>query len=149
MFTKVIFLSLVIFVLNGCVSKELSPLEDAKKHMLESEKLSLLVHELDQVVYNRLKSELERDNIRRRYALNLAETLKDLSDHLESISNDKLGTIVDKKDVDVYKQYAKKLYINSQEIHNIAQKYELEKLPSKLVEMLAFCNACHTEIRGY
>lgn len=149
MFRKIIFLSMSMFILNGCIPQEPSPLADVRVHMIESQKLSLLVREIDLVVYERLKSELERDNMRRRYALRLAEVLKDLSYRIENVSDNELVTIVNKKDIKVYREYASKLYINSEEIHSVAQNYEFEKLPSKLDEMEANCNACHSHFRKY
>lgn len=150
MMIRVLLLSL-LFLFASCASKESSfrSAKDAKEHMTESNKLNELMHELDMVVYDRFKSELQRDNIRRRYALNIAEKIKKLAFDIKEITPDKLGLNATKENIEIFNIYAKKLYKNSQEIEEIAQKYELEKLPSSLETMERTCNSCHSNFRIY
>ena len=140
---KILFLS-ILFIFGGCVSKE-SSLSNYNKHMIESNELKGLMHELNMVVYDKFKSELERDNTRRRYALTLADTLKQLAIKIENIPCNKLN--MDEEDKQIYLKHARQLYIDSQEIYDVAQKYELEKLPLKLDNMEKNCKSCHTYFR--
>jgi hypothetical protein len=82
--------AVVVFIFLGCAAKEQSS-KPAVKHMIQSEKLRILMRELDLVVYERQKSELERDKMRKRYVLTLADTLKKLSAVVENMPMGELG----------------------------------------------------------
>ena len=142
---RILLLSL-LFLLGGCVSKE-SSLTSAKEHMIESDKLKELMREMDMVVYDRLKSELQRDNIRRRYALTLVDEIKKLAFHVEEVDHYELSIDTANGDMKLFKSYAKELYKNAQEIRDIAQNYELEKLPTSLKNIEKTCNSCHIHFR--
>jgi len=141
---KILFLSLLLFI--GCSSKDAS-LSKAKEHMIQSNELQTLMHEINMVVYDKFKSELQRDNIRRRYALSLADKIKKLAHSIEIINPNQLGVNVNQNDIKVFRSYAKELNENSKEIYNIAQNYELEKIPSSLENMEKTCTACHNYFR--
>jgi hypothetical protein len=103
--------------------------------------------ELNMVVYDRQKSELDRDDIRRRYALNLADVVKELAYKIEHIPQDGLGENFTQKDRNIYMNYARELYKNGEEINDVAQKYEMEKLESAIAKMQQTCNRCHALLR--
>ena len=147
MVLRVLLLMLSLFVFSACVSKSSSSTENEKKHKIESEELRLLMRELNMVVYDRQKSELERDDIRRRYALNLADVVKELVAKIEHIAPDELGQELTAKDRELYTRYAQDLYKNGEEIHEVAQKYEMEKLESSMTKMQQTCDRCHTLLR--
>ena len=152
MILRALFLMLALFVLSACVSKNLSSanmnsLKADKEHKIESEELRLLMHELNMVVYDRQKSELDRDDIRRRYALNLADIVKDLAYKVEHIPQDGLGENLTQKDRELYIHYARDLYKNGEEINTIAQKYEMEQLERAIDSMQQTCNRCHALLR--
>ena len=152
MVLRMLFMMLSLLLLSACVSKSSSSanvtsLEEEKKHKIESEELRLLMRELNMVVYDRQKSELDRDDIRRRYALNLADVVKELAYKIEHIPQDGLGKNLTQKDRELYAHYAHKLYKNSEEIYDVAQKYELEKLDNKIDNMQRTCDGCHALFR--
>ena len=115
--------------------------------MIESEELRLLMRELNMVVYDRQKSELDRDDTRRRYALNLADVVKELAVKIEHIAPDEPGQELTAKDRELYTRYAQELYKNGEEIHKVAQKYEMEKLESSMTKMQQTCDRCHALLR--
>ncbi|MBU0721093.1 cytochrome c [bacterium] len=133
---KILFFSIVFVCFTGCTSVYVQSNSDA--HVQESEKLRLLMRELDLVVYDRFKSELERDDMRRRYAMILAETIKELSKKIEDKNNPK-----------TFQKYSKQLYQNAQELYKIADRYELENLQTKIDAITRTCNSCHIQVRGY
>ncbi len=152
MILRTLFLMLALFVLSACVSKSsssanMNSLKDDKEHKIESEELRLLMLELNMVVYDRQKSELDRDDIRRRYALNLADVVKELAYKIEHIPQDGLGENFTQKDRNIYMNYARELYKNGEEINDVAQKYEMEKLESAITKMQQTCNRCHAVLR--
>jgi len=136
----------LLFLLSGCVNKEHDN-SRAVEHMIQSQKLRLLMRELDMVVYERQKSELDRDKMRKRYMLSLGETLKKLSADVESMPESDLGLKLRQEDVLEYKKYAKRLTQKADEIYNLAQKYEFEELNQKLEDVKVSCNACHKQFR--
>ncbi|MGB6017990.1 MAG: hypothetical protein WBF77_00125 [Sulfurimonadaceae bacterium] len=149
---RALLLMLSLLVLSACVSKSSSSadtasLENDKKHKIESEELRLLMRELNMVVYDRQKSELDRDDIRRRYVLNLADVVKELATKIEHISPDELGKELAEKERELYTRYAQELYQNGEEIHAVAQKYEMEKLESSMAKMQQTCESCHALLR--
>ena len=113
--------------------------------MIESEKLTLLLHELDMTVYERFKSELEKDDIRQRYAMSLANTLKGLVKRMEETMPESL----EKKDVNLYNGYVKELEKKANDIEVTAKRYELEKLKERLSVVQITCNDCHKRFRSY
>lgn len=147
MIKRIFILTVLVLISNGCVSKNVAPFNEAKEHMIESKKLRSLMLELDMVVYDRLKSELDRDNIRRRYAMRLADVIIGLAHKIENISPKALGEDVADEELELFKKFSKQLYLHGKEIHEVAKLYELEKLSKKLNSMQATCNACHAHFR--
>ncbi len=144
MLSKFLFLISFILIFSSCSQKN-TPVADTKCHIIESAKLNALMHELDMVIYDRFKSELERDNIRRRYSLTLADTIKKLSQKIKNIDCEKFDTELSKEELCAYKKYSNELYDNSSKIYIIAKRYEFEKLPLELDNLKKICNSCHKE----
>jgi cytochrome c556 len=130
------------FLFNGCSTKE-GLFIDAKKHMIESQKLQRVIHELDVVKQNEFSSELEKDDKRSRYALTLADTLSTLSEKIETAStheNDKLKA----------QEYLKKsqaLFEYANDVKSVAQDYQFEKLSYILKQVDNTCQTCHDKYR--
>ena len=126
------FLSFVLlFLLFGCSVNDVS-ISSAREHMLESQRLNDLIHEIEMVMYEKSKSELQRDDTRRRYILELSDELEKLSRHIKK---------------DSYSEYSHMLKKSSQELREIAKNYELENLPSVLNKAQNICSSCHNTYR--
>ncbi len=119
----------------------------SREHSVESEELKILMRELNLVIYDRQKSELERDDIRRRYALNLADTIKELAYKVEHIPSDVLKKRLNDAEVAVYTGYARELYRDGEQIHTVAERYELEKLDETIAKTERTCDRCHALFR--
>ena len=94
------------------------------------------------------RSELERDDLRRRYALNLAETVATLTEELEDADAMMPGFRFAPDDAAVYAVYVRALKRGGENIRTIAQKYETEKLDPAVARMIRICNRCHARFGG-
>lgn len=146
--TKALLLFTILVSFVACVPKAYPSFDDTKQHMLESQKLHILIHELNTVVYNRVKSELEKDELRRRYALRYAKTIKQVAENVENLTYNQKGERVSEDDKKLYKSFAKRLYKNGEAIQKVVSDYKLEDLNSELIKTEATCNACHSKFRG-
>lgn len=146
MIVKIVFLNILFLLLSGCAVKQ--DISDTKaEHIIKSNELRVLMRDMNMVVNDEYKSELERDNTRRRYAIRLAQNIKDTSYIMQGIIKDKLDA--DESDMKLLTQYAKDLNKKAEVIDQIAQNYEMERLDSALDNVKRTCNACHSKFRGY
>ena len=137
-----------ILFLSGCSSKQDS-LNGIEKHTVKSADLKLLMHDMNMVVYDKYKSALDHDNTRRRYALTLADNIKKISYQIEQLPADKFSKNMDKKELILFTKYVKELHQKGEDIYQLAQNYELEKLDNTLQDLERTCNACHSKFRAY
>lgn len=134
---KMFFAFFLLFGLFGCSSKDTTK-STPVRHMIKSEKLHLLMRELDMVIYERQKSEIDRDAMRKRYLLTLADTLKNLSGELNKLVEEKSA-----KDQAAYKKHALLLEKNANDLEDLAQRYQFELLSQRLEEVKKSCSSCH------
>jgi len=146
MMLKLLFSTILFLFFSACTSKYDS-LNEAQKHTLKSSNLKLLMHDMNMVIYEKSKSVLDHDNARRRYAFTLADNIKKISSQMKQPPADKFTSDMNKKDIAIFNNYIKKLYQKGEDIYQLAQNYELEKLDSKLQEMEQICKACHSDFR--
>lgn len=66
---------------------------------------------------------------------------------MKYVDHSELGIYKTKEGAKKFKSYSNKLYKNSEELHDIAKSYELEKLSSALVNMENICNSCHNDFK--
>ena len=136
-----------LLIVNGCALKT-DRVSEMREHKQDTQELRLMMHEFNMLVNDNFKSELELDNIRRRHALTLADTIKELTYKIEAIPKDKLQMNISKENIELFSSYINKLRNKAKEIEEISQKYELEKLDSKIDELKNICNSCHTRVRN-
>ena len=148
MFMKFIFLNVLLLLISGCASKQDS-VSSVDKHVIKSSELRLLMRNLSSSVDDRHESELERDTIRRRYALRLSNNAKEFSSLIRNIPKERLGNNIDDTDMEVFYGYAKELEKKAGVLHEIAEAYEIEKLDSAVNNLKRTCNACHKTFRGF
>ncbi len=137
-----------LLIVSGCASK-FDVNDKTIKHSKKSVELNVIMHEFDQLIYDNAKSELELDGIRRRYALTLSETIKELTYEMESLSADQLDKKVSKKSMNSFKKYIYQLRGDAQDIHDIAQRYEVDKLDNKFRDLKRTCDGCHSVCRTF
>ena len=148
MIIKILLINILFLLFSGCSTKQ-AQLNGVEKHTINSSELRLLMNELDMVVYDKYKSELERDDTRRRYALRLAENIKNLSQQINTLSKDKLGKEINRDDSIVFNNYITELKIKGENIHELALNYELENIDKNIKDIERTCNACHKKFRSH
>lgn len=146
MLVKVFLLSLLL-LLTGCMDQPI--IQNHHTHAVENRQLRLLMHELDTVAYERAKSELERDDMRRRYAMDMGKKIEKLAEKLETFAFDEQLPATQEDDRHLFRRYAHNLYLNGEAIYKAAEAYELEKLPGSIQAMRSSCDACHERFRNH
>ncbi|MDQ7041930.1 MAG: hypothetical protein Q9M34_00210 [Sulfurimonas sp.] len=104
---------------------------------------------LEFVTDNDIRTQLDYDDARRRYALHISDTLLDIVSRIQNIPEDELAKSIDKSKKKLFYKYLEQLQTDAKDIEQLAQKYELEKLPSKLEDVHMTCNNCHSHLRSY
>jgi cytochrome c556 len=137
---KILLILVMLLGFSACVrpSKELNP---PSIHMIKSKKLKILMQQLDNVIYERQMSELDRDHRRRRYVKSMAISLKKLSDELKLI--EPIDANVSERNY--YKEYAQLLDVEVDALDSLAKENTFEYLPNRLNSINNICNSCHTQ----
>jgi len=135
---KIVLAALLLLGLSACSTHQQENKSSSVRHMIKSEQLREMMRELDMVVYERQKSEIDRDSLRKRYVLTLAQTLRKLSSELSKIKQTKQLS-----DVQVYEKHASLLQENATDLENLAKSYKFELLPQSLQEVRNTCSSCH------
>jgi len=138
---KTKFLLITTLLLTGCSSK-IDTLQQDTEHKKNSNEFKIIMHELSYLIYDTSKSELEIDNIRRRYAFTLADKIQNLTLQTTGIPEEMLSNIS-------FSQYIQQLNTQGKELQEIAKNYELEKLNSKIDAIKRTCTDCHDKVRSY
>jgi len=134
---KIVFI-LSLLTLFGCTQPQ-KTVNPSLRHMVKSDKLQLVMSKIDNVIYERQLSELDRDRRRGRHVSSLAETLRDLSRELELIES--LDSSSD--DSEIYKRYADLIHDEADVLDSLAQQQAYENLPDALENIKNICNSCH------
>ena len=143
MIIKMFFTSIILILLSAC-AKESKSLSTTQTHNEISSELKVIMHELNMVVYDRYDSELDKDNTRRREAMKLGSSVKDIATHIQEIQ---INTDLKKQNPKLFKMYAKELYTQGAIIYNQALNYDIDKLDNSYNNIQNTCKACHTEFR--
>ncbi len=136
---KILPIFFLALLFNACSLKDYSINNDTK-HTMRSDKLKVLMHNMDMIIYDNGKSELDRDNERRRNALKIGNRIQDISSQIKNL---------DSKDEKLFTFYIKELHRKGKELSKLANNYEIEKLEIKIQDIKLTCNACHQESRDY
>lgn len=139
---KTLFPLMLLLLFGGCAQtqKELAP---SVRHMIKSEKLKITMKKIDNVIYERHMSELDRDRIRGRYVLSLAENLRNLSEELILIE----ASDTKANETDAYRTYARLIDAEADALESLASKKRFEYLPARVEKVKNICNSCHTHFR--
>jgi hypothetical protein len=136
-----------LLLLTACSTQQSLTTKD-EKHKTASEDLNILRKEITMVSFDRIRSELERDDIRRRHAMRLSKNLIALTDKIKDIPKEKIKNLNTKEDEELYNEYSHNLRKNAESIYKVANEYALERLPEELSKMKNTCTKCHERFRG-
>ena len=153
MLKKGIFLivSSFMFLFIGCATKEelpqLTKNPNPTMHELGSVKLKGIMHELNNLVFERFYSELERDELRIQHTkeiANIAHSIVGDVEKIESMSNElKLNDV----ELTEFMRLTKELGTNASELENIAKEYKIKDIKVGINKLVATCNSCHQKFR--
>lgn len=138
------------YIMTGCAPQQtIDPLvEQQKPGPLYAHELRQIMNELNNVVYEQdERSELERDEARRRHAFRIADTIKKFSHAIASAPSRHAGLKLTDVEEKEFFSYGQELRRQGNEIQAIAENYEMEKLQGALNNMVGICNRCHVRFR--
>ncbi|WP_304543333.1 hypothetical protein [Sulfurimonas microaerophilic] len=140
MYKKVLFLSAVFLGFSGCSMPE------TQTHKEQGPQLQFIMRDLNTIVGNNQKSELEREDERRRYALNLVDAIKNFSAKAHDKTTKFRTKYINENNIGAFNTHLEEIEKKSQEIEVIAKNYELEQLDDKIAELGAICASCHKDL---
>jgi hypothetical protein len=141
---KYFFILLTLILFSSCSRVEVQK-NSIEQHIDESDELYMMMHNLNSSIYEKNKSELEVDDAKKRYALNIASNITQATVALnryghKNLQNENLKNFLSLSD---------QLKSHALKIESIANSYELEKLDDELEDMQRTCTSCHLKFRGY
>ncbi len=151
--TKGIVLGCSVWLLTGCSGIERDSLPKlaekgkASLHSVKSSKLKSVMHDLDNLVFDRFYSEIDRDNMRVRYSKEIARIITSMSDDIQKIRQ--TGDELDLNDEQrlLFKTLAMELEQEGENLKTIALEYRTESIRPTLDRMINVCNRCHSQFR--
>lgn len=138
------FMIIAVVLLSGCTSPEVEeckPCVNHKENRLVY--MKRMLSDLNNVIYARHKSEMERDDDRKRYANSFAKTLKSMSSRIMEFPKDDVNFTIQSGDLQHYNELSKKLYTQGEAIEKIADAYAFESLDLAIDDVKGTCTKCH------
>ncbi|QOP41109.1 hypothetical protein [Sulfurimonas marina] len=140
MYKKVLFVSAVLLGWSGCSMTE------TQTHKEQGPQLQFIMRDLNTIVGNNQKSELEREDERRRYALSLVDAINKFSAKAHDKTAKLQTKYINENNIVAFNKHLDALEKKSQEIEKIAKNYELEQLDQEIVELETICTSCHKDL---
>ena len=143
MYKNFLILASLLFM-SSCSQPEVKK-NSIAKHIDENSQLYVMMHSLNSSIYEKNRSELEIDDFKRRYALNIVTNIKNSSSLLNQFGEKNL------KDDNLtnFLSLSQQLQQHASKIELIANNYEMEKLDNEIESLKNVCTSCHTQFRGY
>ena len=139
---------LYILLLSGCQIEQpkqayLVDIGKPALHSVQSERLKVLMRELDDLMFERMLNEVQIDR-QRRYrtteiavvAEKLLTTVKYIPDALQELS-------LDEKEKEIFLNLSKKLTQQMTFLKQEAEKNYVDAIPKRANQIIEICNACH------
>jgi hypothetical protein len=139
--------------LGGCAGGErealpvLSDTKGASLHTVKSQTLKSVMHDLNNVVFDRFYSEIDRDNMRVRYSKNIADIVASMSGDIEKIRQTGNELNLAPKERALFDALAAELAQEGESLRLIATEYQTERIRPALDRMIDVCNRCHAAFR--
>lgn len=147
--TNFILTVTTITLVSGCTKEPVVGAYDSTKiqlHIEASKHIKRVMQDINSVLYERHKSELERDEERQRYAYKLSDTLMTISQEIKKYpqeSDQEHFNTPEKKGYFV--NLADRLRVHGDNIRSIASAYNMKALNEEIQNMTKTCNSCHAE----
>ena len=147
--TDLIVAVTIVALFLGCTKEPIGPMQDTPKtqmHIDVSQNLKRVMHDMNNVLYERNKSELERDEQRQRYAFKLADTLMTISREIKKYPQESgLEKFKNPEKKGYFMSLADQLSVHGENIRSIASSYNMKALSEEIQNMTNTCNRCHEE----
>ncbi len=143
-----LFIAAALLFFSACSSSKVSYEKDGMNH--QEKRLSYMkrmLNDLNSVVHVKHKSEMERDDDRRRYAGNFADTLKMMSSKVADFPKDDANFKIDSSKLRDFEELSKRLYTQGEVIQKIADSYDFKSLNRAIDDVKSTCMSCHKLVR--
>lgn len=131
------------FLLQGCGDAP-NPEQETMRHAVDSTKMKLVLADMQNIVFEREMSELERDNYRLRYAREIATLVDQIADGLEASPEIARLPQADRERIG---QLGQRLQDHGNNLDAIVADYAVERLRPELSLLMETCHACHVKYR--
>ncbi len=152
----IFFLTFIsLFIFTACDSKvqnstlsTLPQVELPSKHALKSHELTTIMIELENLIFERFYSELERDKKRIQYTSQMGEYLDEIVIETKKLQQTtSYSSALSKADAAEFQSLAYALEQNAKELKQITTEYTTEKINPTLKRMINICNQCHAKFQ--
>ncbi len=117
-------------------------------HVEKSDQLNTVMHKLDNLIYERFYSELDRDNMRIRYTKEIGNLLDDIVIETKKIAEAQpYKSTLSKTQYKEFLSLAHALENDAKALKTIAVNYKTEELKPTLNHMINTCNHCHAKFQ--
>ena len=154
MLKKSVFLILASFIsiiFIGCASKDefpqLTKNPNPTMHELGSVKLKGIMHELNNLVFERFYSELERDELRVQHTKEIAQIAHSIEGDVKKIESMSSELKLNDIELKEFMRLTKELGNNASELEDIANNYRIKEIKGGINKLVATCNSCHKKFR--
>lgn len=139
-----VVLVVVFVLLNGCSSRSITENESLKHKQIRIVDMERMLHDLNNVIISQHKSEFERDDDRKRYAISFANTLKLASKKTISFPKNDATFSIQSSKIEEYNKLSQSLYTQGEKIENLANEYNFKALDISIEDIKKTCIRCHT-----
>lgn len=144
---KNIILALVVLLTFGCQSTK-QFFTPKQAHIEKSESLNAIMIELENLIFERYYTEIERDEKRIRYTKEISTLLDDIATESKKIqATPPFKAKLSDEDAIIYMSLANELEQKVQDLRDITDSYQTEKITPTLQQMTDICNRCHAKFQ--
>ena len=142
--TRLLISIFILSIFSACATKEQSPYANKSKHAIKFEELRDIMHDMNNLVFERYYNEIERDDLRVRYSSELAAIISELSKNVKKAEITAKKLHLPESEKEEFIALATELGSYSEKFENIAKTYDTNKIQPTMVALMNVCNKCHT-----
>lgn len=152
---KIYRVALAFTLIAGCTSP--APKEPAHQlpdtglpalHALHEERLRNLMQEMNNLMFDRIRTELEIDRERRKHALAIAKSAGQLASAIDAIVEEMPKLDLTVSEQTAFKALASKLHRQTELLQDQANRNHIDAIPGTLQQMTLTCTSCHQLFRS-
>lgn len=128
---------------HGSALPKLSEEPGAAMHAVKSSKLKEVMHDLNNIVFERFYSEIDRDKMRVRYSKEIAGIVASMSKDIKTIQETGNELDLTEEQRLMFKTLAMELEQEGENLTKIATEYRTESIRPAIDRLVNTCNRCH------